>query len=797
MCRPFILLLACLSLLPPDLTLATPTTSLGIFEKSTVWKGPSVQATRPQPNLRANAPGIEFIAPMSRLDLRAFWETNIKLDLQKINLIQFDVKIDNPAAVKRFSIHFKSGAGWYGGWFNLDSPEWQTITIPRSSFHPEDSPAGWNAISGIRFSAWKQADIDTTIRIANMRGGSPLIGILLNSDAANHAPESHAIAERLSNRVAMWLEQEGMPPTILSDDELRANGVPEGIATMLLPFNPILTNGIPEIIENYVASGGRIIVAYTLDPKISALLGLKGKSWSKADPPGVFASIKFNRMVNASLPTIRQDSWNASIPEIDTASILATWVDADGNDTGIPAATLNSNGVFLGHILTNVDRQNKTQLLLSLASHLTPEAATAVNKARLASAQTLFEYQSWPQIHAYLEQTARAHNTVDATQRAIGNIEALRHSLTASGAEPDPRRTQELANRIESAYIAAIRPVNAAHNEFRGVWCHNARGLPGKNWSETAAAVKSANFNAIFANILWAGKAYYPSDYLPHALGTNDTTDYLQTSLTAAHQHGLEFHLWMVCWNITQAPDEFVEQMRQAGRLQHNVDGTVRRWLCPSHPENRRLSVLVAAEATSRYAIDGFHLDYIRYPDAQACYCDGCRERFQQQTGTAVDNWPADVFEGKHQAAYQKWRARLITSMVGTISTTLKRIRPEVKISAAVWPGWPAVINTLGQDWVTWIESGYLDFVCPMSYVTSASEAVDWFQKHQQFTQGKAPVYPGIAPTTHNLSPAEVTRQIDALRTAGAEGFMLFDLDPDLANKHLPAFKTGPTANVP
>jgi hypothetical protein len=82
-----------------------------------------------------------------------------------------------------------------------------------------------------------------------------------------------------------------------------------------------------------------------------------------------------------------------------------------------------------------------------------------------------------------------------------------------------------------------------------------------------------------------------------------------------------------------------------------------------------------------------------------------------------------------------------------------------------------------------------------MNYVTSAAEAVSLFTGQLRAVGTSVPIYPGIAPTTHNLAPEETVRQVDSLRASGAKGFVLFDLDPDLQNTHLPALRAGATAN--
>ena len=59
-------------------------------------------------------------------------------------------------------------------------------------------------------------------------------------------------------------------------------------------------------------------------------------------------------------------------------------------------------------------------------------------------------------------------------------------------------------------------------------------------------------------------------------------------------------------------------------------------------------------EVARRYPVDGLHMDYIRYPDGQCCYCDGCRKRFEADSGRRVSDWPADCYSGAAEGRVQR-----------------------------------------------------------------------------------------------------------------------------------------------
>jgi len=281
---------------------------------------------------------------------------------------------------------------------------------------------------------------------------------------------------------------------------------------------------------------------------------------------------------------------------------------------------------------------------------------------------------------------------------------------------------------------------------------------------------------------------------LPVAQLVSAQGDLLQQCLDASQREGIELHLWSVLWVLENAPEAFVTQMDQAGRLMKDSKGKTLKWLCPSNPLNVDLAVNAAVEAVRRYPVDGFHFDYIRYPDSDACFCDHCASRFRLDTGRAATNWPQVVISGTDRDAFLAWRRDRITEALTGIRQAVKTARPSVKVSAAVWGNWPSVRDSIGQDWMAWCRDGLLDFVTPMNYTTSAAEARALYTGQRAALPPGFAVYPGIAPTTHNLPPEETVRQVDTLRAAGARGFVLFELDPDLLESHLPALRAGATS---
>ncbi len=215
-------------------------------------------------------------------------------------------------------------------------------------------------------------------------------------------------------------------------------------------------------------------------------------------------------------------------------------------------------------------------------------------------------------------------------------------------------------------------------------------------------------------------------------------------------------------------------------------------WLCPSHPANRRLELESMLEVARKYPIDGLDFDYIRYPDGDCCYCDGCRRRFESDSGRKVSDWPNECFSGRKEE-YNAWRCRQITALVAAVSREAKKVRPGLKISAAVYPTYPHCRNSVAQDWPAWIKAGYLDFVCPMDYTNDDREFASLVRGQLKLAGGRVPVYPviGAASYRSKLTGDRVVDQVRLTRSLGAAGFGIFPFRAATATSIVPSVGAG------
>ncbi|MDO4575531.1 MAG: family 10 glycosylhydrolase [Planctomycetia bacterium] len=330
----------------------------------------------------------------------------------------------------------------------------------------------------------------------------------------------------------------------------------------------------------------------------------------------------------------------------------------------------------------------------------------------------------------------------------------------------------------------ALETRNSKTLQFKAWWNHNGRGAYPGDWPRTARELKAAGFTAVIPNLLWAACAGYPSDLIPRGKRYGEE-DLLQACVDACHAEGLEVHVWKVNFNMQyDLTPELREKYHREGRLQKNALGEEFPWLCPSHPDNYALEWKSMVEMAVKYPIDGVHFDYIRYPSGDTCYCEGCRERFEKATGKKVADWPKDVISGELLDAYREWRCDQITAIVKRTREELRKVRPDCKVSAAVFSSYPSCKVSNGQDWVKWVREGYVDFLCPMNYTTDADNYARISIRQRELVGDAFPLYPGIA--EYRTTPDGVIEQIREADRNGFPGFTIFDLTNKSAQSILP-----------
>ena len=637
--------------------------------------------------------------------------------------------------------------------------------------------AGWDKIETIRVAVWRGAAIDSSVRIGRLAAVWHDVALVIPSGATRHGQKELQAGLTAANSVADMLGELGLGADAIDADAV-THGALAGRHIAILACNPVADAEVAASLERFVEAGGKILVCYHLPPRLQKLLGFGKPKYVRPERPDLFSEVRFDAADVPGLPpSMKQTSWNITTAEPigHGARVIGRWYDQQGHPAGHMAMLLSDRGAYFSHILLTDDRNGKRQMLAAVLGKLYPPLWPEMFRGESQRGGQVGHLSGAEELTGYV----KASNNAAASERLEEGLKLIRAAQESSDRKEYPQAVEQLRKGHDLMAEAYLRATPSVAREGRAFWNHSGTGAYPGDWDRTCQELAAGGFNMIVPNMLWAGLAHYSSDVLPRSNVVKQHGDQVAQCVAAAHRHGLEVHVWKVNFNLSNAPKEFVDRLRREGRTQVSHDGRPLDWLCPSHMENFKLELDSMLEVASKYEVDGLHFDYIRYPDGSHCYCDGCRNRFEEHSGRKVALWPQDCFRGARREEYREWRCQQITRLVEAVHREARKIRPTIKISAAVFGSYPSCKESVGQDWVSWAKSGYLDFICPMDYTESDLSFAGLVSGQLKLLDGRVPVYAGIGATASRsgLSPDRVVGQIYHARKLGAAGFTVFNLD--------------------
>ena len=302
--------------------------------------------------------------------------------------------------------------------------------------------------------------------------------------------------------------------------------------------------------------------------------------------------------------------------------------------------------------------------------------------------------------------------------------------------------------------------------EVRAVWLTTLGGL---DWPKSYAhdgmgilkqqedlcnmldQLQAINVNTVLFQTRVRATTAYPSELEPWegslsgVPGKTPGWDPLQFAIDECHRRGMELHAWVVAipvgkWNTIGCKTmrkwypSLVKRIGDEGYMNPEAYGTA------DYIAN------ICEEITTRYDIDGIHLDYIRYPET----------------------WKGRKYHEN------------ITRIVRSVNQRVKRHKPWVKMSCSPIGkygnlsryrsgGWDAY-NRVAQDAQGWLREGLMDQLYPMMYFSGNNFypfAIDW----QEQSSGRT-IVSGLGtymlhPYERNWPLSEVKRQLNVTRELG------------------------------
>jgi uncharacterized lipoprotein YddW (UPF0748 family) len=356
-----------------------------------------------------------------------------------------------------------------------------------------------------------------------------------------------------------------------------------------------------------------------------------------------------------------------------------------------------------------------------------------------------------------------------------------------------------------------------AASDIRGLWVQRSTLTSRARIDQLVRRAADNGFNTLFLQVRARGDALFAGSIEPRGPEVEAGFDPFGHAIDSAHRAGLQVHAWinvnLVASATTlptdrahvihthpewlMAPRELAASLATLSPRQPQYVARLAAWTRQRSDRVEGLYVSpipagaahylesIVADLAARYAIDGLHLDYVRYPGPQFDYSASALEAFRASVLPSLSVAERTALEARRRrnplayvdhfpTRWTEYRRGRLADLVARLRHAVKAKRPEASVSAAVVPDAAEAIRDRLQDWPGWARRGLLDAVCPMAYTSSLTRYAEQIDDVTRAAGGR-PVWAGVG--AWRLTPDQIVRHISAARTAGAHGIVLFSYD--------------------
>ena len=258
-------------------------------------------------------------------------------------------------------------------------------------------------------------------------------------------------------------------------------------------------------------------------------------------------------------------------------------------------------------------------------------------------------------------------------------------------------------------------------DELRAVWVayYEVAGLMKGTEAATRDAIdgmldncKNAGANAVIFHVRAYSDAYYNSAvFPPHrsvAALVEGGFDPLTYAVAAAHERGMQLHAWINPYRIGTSADN--------ARCDDYFEYNSRYYYNPSSETARALILDGIRELTENYDIDGIHFDDYFYPDG-------------------VTTAPQAFDLGYTEGSLAEWRCAQVSALIRDSYALVHSLKEDVVFGVAPAANLTNNLTRLYADVPTWMENGWLDYVCPQVYYGFRNAAEPFDQSVAQWCE--------------------------------------------------------------
>lgn len=587
---------------------------------------------------------------------------------------------------------------------------------------------------------------------------------------------------------------------IYLDSQFLCNFSPEttvqniGVNVIFFPLAIDIDQDEQNFLDSFVNSGGKLIISSGIGPISENLKSFLSKHGIAVKENKIAKeTLYLNHKVRDIIFDLPASNFYSSF-ELSgfIRKVAATW-----KETNQIAIGGTKNVVYIGYSWgQDIDKNKDIKTFVETVNYFWPELIF-----RLTKEITKEEYQNiLKEVYKLKEEANSVTKIAEQLDLTVPWFQIRKHFDNGLDLLGDFN-----SNYLFGNYLTARESANYAKREFaivyslgvpvrsvevRAVWVDRGTIVGMKDAIELRNYIKNlirTGFNVIFFETINAGYPIYPSKLLPQNPQIKDW-DPLRVAIDTAHASGAELHAWVWTFAVgntkhnlilgqeVEYPGPIIGEKGRSWALAAE-DGKLRvemqpeTWLSPANKEACSFLKEVFIEIVKNYDIDGLQFDYIRFPfqktHSQVGFDLVTKNAFHQASG----KFP--TISGPNNKSWREWKALLISDFVKETSKMLKEIKPNLKLSAAVF----ALDRTLRmqliqQDWETWLINHWIDAVYPFYYSFTKDEIITKLEREKNSINDKAIIIPGF--NLRVLSLGELAERITIARNSGVLGFSLF-----------------------
>lgn len=350
---------------------------------------------------------------------------------------------------------------------------------------------------------------------------------------------------------------------------------------------------------------------------------------------------------------------------------------------------------------------------------------------------------------------------------------------------------------IETNNMLADSPFVSA----RAVWARPEE-IDLKSITKRLDYLQACNINAVYLECFYNGEVPYQSIYTDTLAFIKKGNygkygqDYLLAFITEANLRGIEVHAWVENFFVGENSSYWKPWYKDSWHMinynhlnyQGAGDGNAELlengfiFLDPANPECLDYILKIYEEMLTKYSFSGINIDYVRYPhgnlnlETTNGYTQYAVEEFLKLNDLR-GNIRELVKDPQIMTKWTDYRVGKIDNLVVNIYHLVKRINNQLLISMAVVDDIPYARANKMQDWVKWVDKGYIDIVFPMAYYIGKSEVLKTTEKLVEVVKDNAYSYPGIMPVQSGTTEKTIYEQINSCYEKMAQGYNIFQIN--------------------